>query len=85
MEDWLISSSAELECLAISSELKFVAGLPEYLVPRGLEAKHRTYWVLAEDWEQVLEKIRRVDGFSNFLRPSHTPFSEPLHLEDRLS
>jgi len=35
----------------------------------GLEDEAHTHVMLAQDWEQLLEEIRRIPGFFNFLRP----------------
>jgi hypothetical protein len=36
----------------------------------AFEARQRNYQKLSEEWNEVVEKIRNVDGFQDFLKPS---------------
>ena len=38
----------------------------------ALEDEARTHIMLAQEWDQLLDKIRKIPGFSNFLRPRPT-------------
>jgi tetratricopeptide (TPR) repeat protein len=72
--DQFVTLSGQLECLAMSVESGFkLSASSEFVVqeqPFGssFEAKMQQHRILSEKWDDVVEKIRQVDGFTDFLR-----------------
>ena len=64
--------SGQLECLAMSVESGLSASSSESKSEQPLgssfEAKMQQHRILSEKWDDVVDKIRRVDGFTDFLR-----------------
>ena len=54
--------SDQLECLAMSVESRLSASGPSF------EAKMQQHRILSEKWDAVVDKIRQIDGFEDFLR-----------------
>ena len=72
--------SGQLECLAMSVESRWPgsassASESNMVQPLGssFEAKMQQHRILSEKWDNVVDKIRQIDGFTDFLRA--VPFS----------
>jgi CHAT domain-containing protein len=70
LADELEKISLELERLALSSE--FESTLMDGQIP-NLEVQMHRNRILTAEWEKIIEQIREIDGFRNFLRA--VPFS----------
>ena len=57
--------SSQLECLAMSVEPRLSAAKSS---GPSFEAKMQQHRILSEKWDDVVDKIRQVDGFTDFLR-----------------
>ena len=74
--DQFVTLSGQLECLAMSVEFEsgFKSSAPsEFMVweqPFGssFETKVQQHRIISGRWDDVVEKIRRVDGFTDFLQ-----------------
>ena len=79
LADRLDMLSGQLERLAMSSEPELVAsstgpgtaGIESRVL---FEAKMKRHRILSDEWAGVLGNIRKVDGFTNFLRA--VPFAK---------
>ena len=62
--------SGQLECLAMSVESRLLSSeSSESNMKRpSFEAKIQQHRILSEKWDDVVDKIRQVDGFTDFLR-----------------
>jgi tetratricopeptide (TPR) repeat protein len=62
--------SSQLECLAMSVDSKSRLSAPSEsnMVGPSFEAKMQQHRILSEKWDDVVDKIRQVDGFTDFLR-----------------
>jgi hypothetical protein len=60
--------SGQLECLAMSVESRLSATSESNMVGPSFEAKMQQHRILSEKWDDVVDKIRQVDGFTDFLR-----------------
>ena len=62
--------SGQLECLAMSVESRLSASESSESKPFGpsFEAKMQQHRILSEKWDDVVDRIRQVDGFTDFLR-----------------
>jgi hypothetical protein len=63
--------SGELERLAMSSDAEAKAvSLGSDLDPSvSYEKKMQRHRLLSEEWDTVVQRIRQIDGFANFLQP----------------
>ena len=59
--------SGQLECLAMSVESGLSAFKSNMERP-SFEARMRKHRILSEKWDEVVDKTRQVDGFTDFLR-----------------
>ncbi|KAG8892016.1 hypothetical protein FRB99_003167, partial [Tulasnella sp. 403] len=66
--------AGQFEDLSRLLESSSLAGSPQQLSDRPFDDHLSRYGRLATEWQEVIEKIRSVDGFANFLKP--TPFAE---------
>ena len=64
LADFLQTLSIEREHISVSSE----SGLLDIEGPMVLDAQIQRNRILSEDWERVVEQVRKIEGFSNFLR-----------------
>ena len=69
LADLLRTLSVEREHISVSSR----SGLLDIEEPMLLDAQMRRNRILSEDWERVVGRVRKIEGFSNFLRP--VPFA----------
>ena len=67
LADNLEMLSGQLEHLALSSESRLVLN-EKPMSQVHLEAQMKKYRILSEEWDKVVEQIRKIDGFSNFLQ-----------------
>jgi ASC-1-like (ASCH) protein len=60
----------QLECLAMSFESKLSESNMEqsFASAPSFEAKMQRHRTLSEKWDNVVDKIRQVDDFTDFLR-----------------
>jgi hypothetical protein len=75
LADELRALGVELERLALSSESRpqLDSERPKTRTLTHLEAQMHRHRILSEKWEKVLDQIRKIEGFSNFLQA--VPFS----------
>ena len=66
--------SGQLERLALSSESQLMDSR-ERMSQAYLETRMKQYRILSEEWDKVIEQIRKIEGFSNFLQA--VPFPSP--------
>ena len=64
LADLLQTLSAEREHISVSSR----SGLLDTEGPMALDAQMQRNRILSEDWERVVERVRTIEGFSNFLQ-----------------
>ena len=72
LADLLQTLNAEREHISVSSR----SGLLDTEGPMVLDAQMQRNRILSEDWERVVERVRTIEGFSNFLQP--VPFGRLL-------
>ena len=73
LADELGALGVELERLALSSESRPPLDSERPRTLAHLEAQMQRHRVLSEAWEKLIEQIREIEGFSNFLQA--VPFS----------
>ena len=73
LADELGALGVELEHLALSSESRPLLHSERPTTLAHLEAQMQRHRILSEKWEKVLEQIRKIEGFDNFLQA--VPFS----------
>jgi len=69
LADLLRTLSAEREHISVSSRSRLL----DIEGPMVLDAQMQRNRILSEDWERVVEQVRTIMGFSNFLQP--VPFA----------
>ena len=67
LADLLQTLSIELERLSVSSRSKLLYG-EEPMPQAALDFHMRRHRILSEDWEKVVERVRNIEGFRNFLQ-----------------
>jgi tetratricopeptide (TPR) repeat protein len=67
LADLLQTLNVEREHLSISSGSRLLDSEGPMVLP-SLDIQIRRNRILSEDWERVVEQVRTIDGFSNFLR-----------------